>query len=80
MPGVAHDLFIRHAVAVGSRHEASAQAVRADWFRECALHASLLSAFEKDLTHAVWRQPGCFDLPAAVDLSEQRARRDLGCS
>jgi hypothetical protein len=36
MPRVAHDLFVRHAISVGGRHEPGAQAVRGDRLRQRA--------------------------------------------
>ena len=38
MPCMAHDLLVRHAVAVGGRHEASPQAMRADRLGKRPLH------------------------------------------
>jgi DNA-binding protein HU-beta len=38
---VPHDLFVRYTVAIGGRHEAGAQAVRADRLRQAAFQPSL---------------------------------------
>jgi hypothetical protein len=42
VPRVAHDLFVGHAVAVGSRHKAHTHAVPADWFCKRAFDAGLI--------------------------------------
>jgi hypothetical protein len=46
MPRVTHDLFVRHAIAIGGRHEPGTQAVRADRFRQRALQSGLGSTLE----------------------------------
>ena len=41
MPGVTHDCFVRHAVAIGGRHAAGAEAMWAERFRRRACQAGL---------------------------------------
>src|SRR5271165_5300179 len=78
MPSVTHDLFIGHAIAVGSRHEPCSQPVWAERFRQCAFQSSLSSSLEKNLAHCVGGQSGALDHATTVDLAEQRAGGDFG--
>jgi hypothetical protein len=78
MPGVTHDLFVRHTVAVGSCDESGTQAVRAERFGKRASQLGLGSSLQKDLAHRVSAQPGPFDNATAVDLAEQRAGDNFG--
>ena len=78
MPGMTHDFFVRHAVAIGSRDEAGTQAVRAERFCKRASQSGVGSTLQKDLAHCVRGQPGAFDQATTVDLAEQRAGGNCG--
>ena len=73
MPGMTHDLFVRHTVAIGSCDEPGTQAVRAERFCKRASQSGLGSTLQKDLAHCVGAQSGAFDHASPVDLPEQRA-------
>src|SRR5208283_2662527 len=72
-PCVPHDLFVRHAVAEGGRHEASSQAMRADRLDQRALQPGPGGALEQDLSHLVRTQPCCLHDAATVDLAKEGA-------
>jgi hypothetical protein len=60
MPGMTHDFFVRHTIAVSSCDEPSTQAVRAERFCQRASQSGLGSTLQKDLAHCVSAQPGPF--------------------
>ena len=76
--GVAHDLLVRHPVAVSRRHEPSAQPVRADRFGQLAFQTGCGGALEQYLAPPLRTQPGALDRTAAVDLAKQRPGGDFG--
>ena len=77
MPGVTHDFFVRHAVAIGGRHEARAEAMWAERFRQRASQAGLRRTLEKDLAHRIRAQPGAFNHASTVDFAEERTSGDF---
>ena len=79
MPGMTHDFFVRHAVAVGSCDEPGTEAVRAERLCKRASQSGFGSTLQKDLAHCAGTQPGAFDHATTVDLSEQR-QPGSGCA
>ena len=61
MPGMTHDFFVRHAVAIGSCDEPGTEAVRAERLCKRASQSGFGSMLQKDLAHCVGAQPGAFD-------------------
>jgi hypothetical protein len=78
MPGMTHDFFVRHTVAIGSCDEPGTQAVRAERFCKRASQSGFGGTLQKDLAHCVGAQPGAFDHATTVDLAEQRAGDNFG--
>lgn len=72
MPGVAHDLLVRHGVAIGRRDEPGAQAMRADRLVPGSRDARLSRLLERDLADSIGAEPTKPDRAATVDLSLDR--------
>jgi len=77
MACMTHDLFVRHAVAVGRGHEPGAQAVWANRFSQRAFNAGQGGAFEQNLANGVGAEPRAGYIASTADFSKKRARRDL---
>lgn len=77
MPRMSHDLFVRHAIPVRSRHKARPHSVWTDRLKATAFETGLRSPFQEDLPHGIATQPRPLDTAGPVDFSEQWPGLDL---
>ncbi len=73
VPGVAHDLLVRHSVAVSRCDGTGPQTMRANRLGPGARDARLSHALEQDLVDGIGAQATKLDRAASVDLAKDRS-------
>ena len=77
MAGMAHNLFIEHAIAISRSHETGAQAVGADGLLPFAIKAGLPCSHKQDRAQCIVAEAANFDRPALLILRNRGPRAIL---